>query len=62
MINLHYQEVYFNWQIKKLVKTAMNELSLMLNDFETFYVERGSPSIRKYHKRKRKRFSFGLRG
>ena len=62
MINLHYQEFYFNWQIKKLVKTAMNELNLMLNDFETFYVERGSPSIRKYHKRKRKRFSFGLRG
>ena len=34
----------------------MNELNLMLNDFETFYMERGSPSIRKYHKRKLRDF------
>ena len=34
----------------------------MLNDFETFYMERGSPSLAKYHRRKRKRFSFVLRG
>ena len=40
----------------------MNEPSPMLNDFETFYMERGSPSLGKYRKRKRKRFSFVLRG